>query len=215
MPAVPLPPFCPVFPTVTIGSRRSISAHRAVPREDAVGHQFAASGRNVDGSAAGVTPALYVRSGWWKLYGDPELNALEQQVRVSNQTIRAAEANFRVSRALVVAARTSLFPTVAASPSATRSLSSQTYSSSGSGGGSGAVVINSVSRSTPPTRLIFGAVSGTLLRRAKSRPRRAQPTWPRLSSAPRSHWRRITSSSRRRRAAPHPHGDRRVVPANP
>ena len=81
-----------------------------------------------------------VRPDWWKLYGDPELDALEQQVRVSNQTIRAAEANFRVSRALVVAARASLFPTVAASPAVTRSRSSQTYSSSGSGGGTGDVV---------------------------------------------------------------------------
>jgi NodT family efflux transporter outer membrane factor (OMF) lipoprotein len=80
------------------------------------------------------------RSNWWEQYGDPDLNALEQQVRISNQTIRAAEANFRVSRALVVSARSSLFPSVSASPSVTRSRSSQTYSSSGSGGGTGAIV---------------------------------------------------------------------------
>jgi NodT family efflux transporter outer membrane factor (OMF) lipoprotein len=83
-----------------------------------------------------------VRSNWWEQYGDPDLNALEQQVRISNQTIRAAEANYRVSRALVVQARASLFPTLSASPAVTRSRSSQNYSSSGSGGGTGAVVNN-------------------------------------------------------------------------
>jgi NodT family efflux transporter outer membrane factor (OMF) lipoprotein len=72
--------------------------------------------------------------------GDPNLNALEEQVRVSNQTIRAAEANYRVSRALVVAARASLFPTVSAAPALTRSRSSQTYSSSGNANGTGKVV---------------------------------------------------------------------------
>ncbi len=107
-----------------------------------VAFKEASSTANAD--AAGWKPANpsddAVRSDWWELYGDSELNALEQQVKISNQTIRAAEANFRVSRALVVAAQASLFPTVTASPAVTRSRSSQTYSSSGTGGGSGAVV---------------------------------------------------------------------------
>jgi NodT family efflux transporter outer membrane factor (OMF) lipoprotein len=83
-----------------------------------------------------------IRPDWWELYGDPELNALEQQVRISNQTIRGAEANFRVSRALVVQARASLFPSASVSPAVTRSRSSQTYSSSGTGGGSGVAANN-------------------------------------------------------------------------
>ena len=43
-----------------------------------------------------------IRAKWWELYNDPQLNELEEQVSISNQTIAAAEANFRAARALVV-----------------------------------------------------------------------------------------------------------------
>lgn len=71
-----------------------------------------------------------IRPDWWRLYGDPELDALEAQVSISNQTILAAEANYRVSRALLVQARASYLPTVSGSASLTRARSSQTYSAS-------------------------------------------------------------------------------------
>ena len=38
---------------------------------------------------------------WWEIFGDPELNALEDQVNVSNQNIAMAAANFQAARALV------------------------------------------------------------------------------------------------------------------
>lgn len=67
-----------------------------------------------------------LRAKWWEVYNDPQLNALEEQVQVSNQSIAAAEANFRSARALVVSARSALFPTVTAGPSYTNSRFSQT-----------------------------------------------------------------------------------------
>jgi NodT family efflux transporter outer membrane factor (OMF) lipoprotein len=67
-----------------------------------------------------------LRGKWWELYNDPELNALEEQVAGANQNIIAAEANYRVSRALVVSARAALFPTVGASPSYANSRASTT-----------------------------------------------------------------------------------------
>ena len=57
-----------------------------------------------------------LRGKWWEIYNDPQLNALEVQVAISNQSIKAAEANFRAARALVVSARSALFPTIGASP---------------------------------------------------------------------------------------------------
>jgi NodT family efflux transporter outer membrane factor (OMF) lipoprotein len=60
-----------------------------------------------------------LRGAWWEIYNDPQLNALEVQVAISNQSIKAAEANFRAARALVVSARAALFPTVGATPSYT------------------------------------------------------------------------------------------------
>ncbi|HLI86557.1 MAG TPA: efflux transporter outer membrane subunit [Bryobacteraceae bacterium] len=58
-----------------------------------------------------------IRRKWWEMYNDRELNQLEQQVQISNQTIAQAEANFRAARAVVAQARSALFPTVTAGPS--------------------------------------------------------------------------------------------------
>ncbi len=68
---------------------------------------------------------------WWEIYNDPQLNALEEQVNLSNQNIKAAEASFLGARALVREARAAYFPTVGVSPSitATRQLSINTSGS--------------------------------------------------------------------------------------
>lgn len=71
-----------------------------------------------------------IRGKWWEMYGDRQLNALEEQVQISNQTILQDEANFRNARALVVSARASLFPTLTASASYTNSRFSQTAKTS-------------------------------------------------------------------------------------
>ncbi|MBV8550199.1 MAG: efflux transporter outer membrane subunit [Acidobacteriaceae bacterium] len=62
-----------------------------------------------------------IRPKWWEMYNDPHLNALEEQVAISNQTVAQAEANFRAARALVVSARSSLFPTIGSTASYSRS----------------------------------------------------------------------------------------------
>ena len=54
---------------------------------------------------------------WWEVFGDPELNALEEQVNISNQNIASAFASFMAARALVREARAQYFPTVSVSPS--------------------------------------------------------------------------------------------------
>ena len=59
-----------------------------------------------------------LRGKWWEIFGDPELNALEEQVTVSNQDLKAAEARFREARALVRFNRASEFPTISVGPSA-------------------------------------------------------------------------------------------------
>jgi NodT family efflux transporter outer membrane factor (OMF) lipoprotein len=57
---------------------------------------------------------------WWTIFQDPQLNALEEQVNVSNQNLKAAEAQFRQARAALRYYRADYFPTVTAGPSATR-----------------------------------------------------------------------------------------------
>lgn len=61
-----------------------------------------------------------LRGKWWEAYQDPALDALEQQITLSNQNLAQAEARFRQARALVQSARAGLFPTIAGSASATR-----------------------------------------------------------------------------------------------
>src|SRR5438876_811432 len=57
---------------------------------------------------------------WWEIFQDPQLNALEAQVNVSNQNLKAAEAQYTQARALVRYQRANYFPTVTVEPSATR-----------------------------------------------------------------------------------------------
>jgi NodT family efflux transporter outer membrane factor (OMF) lipoprotein len=61
------------------------------------------------------------RGAWWEMFNDPQLNALEDQVNVSNQNLAVAEAQFRQARSLVQAARAGYFPTVSGGVSASRS----------------------------------------------------------------------------------------------
>ena len=48
---------------------------------------------------------------WWRVFKDAELDELQSRIDVSNLTLRAAEARFRESRAMVAAARSSRYPT--------------------------------------------------------------------------------------------------------
>ena len=66
------------------------------------------------------------RGKWWEIFNDPELNALEEQVNISNQNLIAAEAQFRQARALVRFARAGYFPTATGGASVIRSRQSAT-----------------------------------------------------------------------------------------
>lgn len=59
-------------------------------------------------------PGEAQRGAWWQVYGDPRLNALEERVSVSNQTVRKAIATLERARAVAGQARALYFPTVSA-----------------------------------------------------------------------------------------------------
>jgi len=65
-----------------------------------------------------------IRADWWGIFGSAELNALEEQINPSNQTLKAAEARFREARALIQLNRSNLYPTISTSPSITDNRSS-------------------------------------------------------------------------------------------
>jgi NodT family efflux transporter outer membrane factor (OMF) lipoprotein len=66
------------------------------------------------------------RGKWWEIYGDPELNALEEQVSISNQNLMVAEAQFREAKLAVKIARSNLYPTISGAPSIVNSRSALT-----------------------------------------------------------------------------------------
>jgi NodT family efflux transporter outer membrane factor (OMF) lipoprotein len=58
------------------------------------------------------------RGNWWEIFGDEELNELEEQIAGSNQTLKIAEARFREARAAIRFNRASQFPTISTAPNA-------------------------------------------------------------------------------------------------
>ncbi len=65
-----------------------------------------------------------LRGNWWEVFHEPELNALEDELNIDNQTIKLYFENFMEARALIGEARSQYFPTVSTGPSWRRSLSS-------------------------------------------------------------------------------------------
>ncbi len=91
-------------------------------------------------------PDDVIKGKWWEIYNDPNLNALEEQVNISNQNVLAAEAQFRQAQAAIRVSRSALFPAVAVSPSINASKGSQNLglgqvsgAATVSGGGAGGI----------------------------------------------------------------------------
>jgi NodT family efflux transporter outer membrane factor (OMF) lipoprotein len=66
------------------------------------------------------------RGKWWRIFEDPDLDALEEQIDISNQNVVAARAQYLQARALVQQARAAFWPTVDVSASVTRAQQSET-----------------------------------------------------------------------------------------
>jgi NodT family efflux transporter outer membrane factor (OMF) lipoprotein len=80
-----------------------------------------------------------LRGNWWEVFHDPELNALEDQLNINNQTIKQYFENYIAARAQIRQARAQYYPTVTVGPSFNRTQSSGTLGQGAvtSGGGSG------------------------------------------------------------------------------
>jgi NodT family efflux transporter outer membrane factor (OMF) lipoprotein len=64
-----------------------------------------------------------LRRDWWRVFDDPQLDALIDQIDVSNQNVRLAEAQWRQAVGVVRQARAALFPTMSLNNADTRSRS--------------------------------------------------------------------------------------------
>jgi NodT family efflux transporter outer membrane factor (OMF) lipoprotein len=62
-----------------------------------------------------------IKGNWWELFGDPELNRLEELVNLNNQNVKQAEAQFRQARAIVTANHANYYPVIGSSPAINQS----------------------------------------------------------------------------------------------
>jgi NodT family efflux transporter outer membrane factor (OMF) lipoprotein len=62
-----------------------------------------------------------LRGKWWEIFNDPQLNALEEQLNISNQNIKISFENLMEARAVIREAHAQLWPTVTTNPSFQRS----------------------------------------------------------------------------------------------
>jgi len=65
-----------------------------------------------------------VKGAWWEIFQDDQLNALEIQIEVSNESLKAQQARFAQARAAIRVARADRYPQVTTSPSITETESS-------------------------------------------------------------------------------------------
>ena len=62
-----------------------------------------------------------IKGNWWEIFGDPQLNKLEEMININNQNVKQAEANFRQARAVVAANHANYYPTIGSTPAITQS----------------------------------------------------------------------------------------------
>jgi multidrug efflux system outer membrane protein len=54
-----------------------------------------------------------IQEAWWTLFGDPELDQLENQLAIANPTLQAAAETYRQARALAAETQSALYPQIA------------------------------------------------------------------------------------------------------
>ncbi len=62
-----------------------------------------------------------MKGNWWEIFGDPQLNKLEEMININNQNVKQAEAQFRQARAIVAANHANYYPTIGSTPAITQS----------------------------------------------------------------------------------------------
>ena len=122
-----------------------------------------------------------LRGKWWEIYQDPQLNQLEERIspngQPNNQALRQALETYLAARDQVTAARSALYPTLSAGPSASR----QNISTNGPlffKPASRPPTAISLSPARPVGSRISGAASAAPSKRPARTPRPAPRRWP-------------------------------------
>jgi NodT family efflux transporter outer membrane factor (OMF) lipoprotein len=84
------------------------------PSAPAYSEQPPATFENTPGWKTAQPSDAMNRGKWWEIFGNSDLNALEEQVDLANQSLKVAEANYRQARSEIQFNRSNLFPTISA-----------------------------------------------------------------------------------------------------
>src|SRR5262252_7558761 len=98
---------CEVGPKYAKASAPTSAQYKEAPPES-----FRESGQWKSAAPSDQT----LKGKWWEVFGDAQLNSLEEQLTVSNQDLKVAEARLREARAVVRANRAAQFPTITVGP---------------------------------------------------------------------------------------------------
>ena len=117
--------FCAAALLVLSGCVVGPKYHAPSPQAPAAAYKESPSQFKETGDWTVAQPAdAALRGRWWEIFGDPELNSLEEQLDINNQNIKQFFENFMAARAIVREARAQYFPTLATAPSFSRSRTS-------------------------------------------------------------------------------------------
>jgi NodT family efflux transporter outer membrane factor (OMF) lipoprotein len=75
---------------------------------------------DADGWKVASPQDAMLRGKWWEVFNEPELNALEEQLLIDNQSLKAYYQNYMEARAVIAEARAAYWPTVTVGPSFSR-----------------------------------------------------------------------------------------------
>jgi NodT family efflux transporter outer membrane factor (OMF) lipoprotein len=73
--------------------------------------------KEAPGWKQGTPQDAFSRGKWWEVFGDKQLNTLEEQIEPNNPTLAVAEANYRGARAAIRVSRSQYYPTLTAGAS--------------------------------------------------------------------------------------------------
>ncbi|MDB5848142.1 MAG: transporter [Rhodoferax sp.] len=110
--------------------------------------EMPASFREAAAQPAAATP---VPDDWWRLFNDPALDALQAQVAIGNENLKASVAQYRAAQAALAGSRGALLPSFGLGLDASRSGSGSSRSTSSTGNGNNNSSAGSVGNSVSLT----------------------------------------------------------------
>ncbi|MGA3247946.1 MAG: efflux transporter outer membrane subunit [Paraburkholderia sp.] len=120
------------FPALLTGVM-ALSACSLAPKYQVPATPIAAQYKTV-GPWTSAQPADQIdRNGWWKMYGDPQLDDLETRLLANNTDLRAAYAHYQQAQAFVAQVESGLYPTISAGAAPLRERQSDTAPLRGTG----------------------------------------------------------------------------------